>query len=339
MTTAIRTWADSDFYLSSAGTTNVREQIIKLQSIGKLVRTLSDASTVDTNGDKLQDRLLGLSLGDLNQRHKYRVLYDNANDRFLVQRNSGTDASKVWVELLRIDSNGNLTTTGSLSIASSATTSGGVELGGDLDVNDFYIRNAEDIFTQDMRVAGTLTLSNNHTPAWVYITSKTASSSPVIDFTGLTHYSKYKIEIEHMRASANGAIPLLQLSSNNGASFITSAVYASAGLVNSNFPGQEQVGTSLAAAWNLIGDGAFNQGSGAGSAITGTLYINSRGSASVQARARAHLEWVSTSDLFNSTSDIALFADPGATINAIRFVYFSGLITSGTFRLYGLRSS
>jgi hypothetical protein len=182
VTTAIRTWADSDFYLSSAGTTNVREQIIKLQSIGKLVRALSDASTVDTNGDKLQDRLLGLSLGDLTQRHKYRVLYDNLNDRFLVQRNSGTDSSKVWVELLRIDNAGNVTTTGSLSTDALTTTAGGVTLGGTLDANDYYLRNLDknvgEFRTDSLRVHGASTLRAT--------TATTLSLSSTLSVTGAT---------------------------------------------------------------------------------------------------------------------------------------------------------
>lgn len=344
MTTAIRRWQDSDFYLSSASTTNVREQLIKLQSIGKLVRALSDASTVDTNGDKLQDRLLGVSLGDLNQRHKYRILYDNLNDRFLVQRNSGTDAAKVWVELLRIDSSGNVTTTGSLSATTIATRvtdddTAGLVLSSDLDMNDFYIKNAQDIQTQTLRVTSQLTLPNNHTPAWVYITSKTASSSPLIDFNGLTQYPKYKIEIEHMRPSADGAIPLMQVSTNNGASYLSTPIYASAGQANSNFPSQEPVATSGVGAWQIIGDGGVSQDNGAASAITGTVFINSLGSAAVQARARAQLEWLETTGTFSIASDIALFAAVSAAVNAVRFSYFTGVITSGTFRLYGLRNS
>ncbi len=146
MTTVIRTWPDADFYLSSAGTTNVREQLIKLQSIGKQVRALSDASTVDTNGDKLQDRLLGLSFGDQNQRHKWRVLYDNVSDRFLVQRNTGTDAAKVFAERFRLDASGNVTTTGTLTAASSVSLGGALTLGGTLDANRFYIRNVDKMY-------------------------------------------------------------------------------------------------------------------------------------------------------------------------------------------------
>ena len=162
MTTAIRTWQDSDFYLSSAGTANVREQLIKLQSIGKLVRALSDASTVDTNGDKLQDRLLGLSLGDLSQRHKYRALYDNLNDRFLVQRNSGTDASKTWVELLRLDASGNITISGKINTDELITTDGQVTLGGTLNFNGFYVRNLDkyqgELRTDSLRVYSSVVL-------------------------------------------------------------------------------------------------------------------------------------------------------------------------------------
>lgn len=146
MTELIRTWPDALFYYSAASTANVREQLIKLQQANKLLRALSDASTVDTNGDKLQDILTGLSLGNLSQRHKYRVLYDTVNDRFVVQRNSGTDASKTWVELLRVSAAGALTTTGAITAAGGLTTTGGgITMGGNLDMNQFYLRNVEKI--------------------------------------------------------------------------------------------------------------------------------------------------------------------------------------------------
>ena len=148
MSEQIRSWPDGLFYYSVASTANVREQLSKVQQASKLLRALSDASTVNTNGDKLQDILTGLSLGNSTQRHKYRVLYDTTNDLFLVQRNSGTDASKTWVELLRIDSSGNVTTTGTLSTDSLTTTAGGITLGGTLDVNDFYIKNVDKIIGQ-----------------------------------------------------------------------------------------------------------------------------------------------------------------------------------------------
>lgn len=340
MSTLIRTWPDSLFYLSRAGSANVLEQIKKTQLAAELLRVLSDASTVDTNGDKLQDRLLGLSLGDLTQRHKWRVLYDNVNDRFLVQRNTGTDASKVWVERFRIDASGNVTTTGDL-LTEAVTTGGKLTLGGDLDANGFYFRNVDDIQTRTMRVTTQLTLPNNHTPAWVYIASKTASSSPLIDFTGLTQYPKYKIEFEHVRPSADSSLFLAQVSTNNGASFLSSAIYSSAGVAHNNFGTgvTEPIATGGVTGWQLLGDGGTNQDNGAASAVTGTLYINSLGSASVQCRARAQLEFIETNGLFCVTSDIGLFASPSATVNAIRFAYFSGVITSGTFRLYGLRNS
>lgn len=143
MTEQIRSWPDALFYYSAASTANVREQLIKLQQGIKRLRALSDASTVNTNGDVLQDILTGISFGNSTQRHKYRILYDTVNDRFVVQRNSGTDASKTWVELLRVDSSGNVTTTGTLSTDALTTTAGGVTLGGTLDVNDFYVRNVD----------------------------------------------------------------------------------------------------------------------------------------------------------------------------------------------------
>jgi hypothetical protein len=145
VTELIRSWPDSLFYYSAASTANVREQLTKVQQASKLLRALSDASTVNTNGDKLQDILTGLSLGNSTQRHKYRALYDTTNDRYLVQRNSGTDASKTWVELFRIDSSGNVIVTGTLSNTGLITASAGIRMGGNLDMNQFYIRNLEKI--------------------------------------------------------------------------------------------------------------------------------------------------------------------------------------------------
>lgn len=146
MSEQIRSWPDSLYYYSAASTANVREQLIKVQQASKLIRALSDAATVNTNGDKLQDILTGLSFGNSTQRHKYRALYDTVNDRYLIQRNSGTDASKTWVELFRISSSGAITTTGAITAAGGiSTTGGGITLGGNLDVNQFYIRNLEKI--------------------------------------------------------------------------------------------------------------------------------------------------------------------------------------------------
>lgn len=223
MTTAIRTWADSDFYLSSAGTANAREQILKLQSIGKLVRALSDASTVDTNGDKLQDRLLGLSLGDLTQRHKYRVLYDNLNDRFLVQRNSGTDASKVWVELLRLDASGNLTPAGTLSADSLTTTLSGITLGGNLDLNDFYLRNVDknvgQFRTDSLLVHGGSTLTGAITAAGAVTLQSTLSVAGATTLTGAT--TVQGAEVFDYTYSATAASQLISAGVNTDLTFLT----------------------------------------------------------------------------------------------------------------------
>lgn len=338
MTTVIRTWADSDFYIDSSDGADLLEQFMKLQRIAKLVRSGSDASTVDTNGDKLQDILQGVSLGDLTTRHKWRVLYDNLNDRFLIQRNSGTDASKVWVEQARLDASGNLTVTGSMSTDSLTTTAGGVTLGGDLNVNDFYIRNADDIQTQTIRVQGQSTFQNNHGLGLVYIATKSAAiTTPVVDFE-LSHYAKYVIELEQVRPVSDAVSLLMQVSTNGGASFIA-AGYATAGSIGSNFPVLAAVGTSGATAWNVIGDGVTTQDNGLASMINGTVKINARGSALLQCRARSSVDWFESNGLFSITSDIGMFLSPGAQINAIRFRYSSGNMMQGTFRLYGLRDS
>lgn len=338
MTEFIRSWPDSLFYISQAGTTNVREQINKTQLAATLLRALSDAALVDGTGSKLNEILTGLSLGNLSQRHKWRVIYDTTNNRFLVQYNTGTDASKTWAERFRIDSSGNVTTTGTLTISSTTTTSGGVRLGGDLDANDFYIKNAEDIFTNDLRVGNNLTLSNNHTVGLVYIASKTASSSPVIDFSGLTHYTQYVVTLDGVRPATDAVSLLLRTSTNNGASYDSGATYDTSGSADA-FPASTTIITIGATSWNLIGTGSVTQDNAATSTISGSVKITSLGSGTITARMRAELEWVESTGTLLVATAIGGRKTSAEQINAIRFEYSSGLITSGTFRLYGLRNS
>lgn len=339
MTTSIRTWPDSLFYLSGAGSANIAEQLRKVQVSTKLLRVLSDASTVDTNGDKLQDRLLGVSLGDLNQRHKWRVLYDNSNDRFLVQRNTGTDASKVWSERFRIDASGNVTTTGTLSAtAVTVREVEGLVLGGDLDMNQFYIRNAEDIQTETIRVTGQLTLPNNHTPGLVYITSKTAASAAVIDFTGLTDYPAYVVMLDNVRPGTNDARLQLRVSVNGGASFVSSG-YDSIGLATTVLGPAAQT-ASGAAAWDVFAVLAGQDADSAATGLSGELRLVSLGSTTLPYRFTCQaIAYIEAATLITHSTMSGSLATLGTSLNALRFAYSSGTIASGTFRLYGLRAS
>ena len=343
MTEIIRSWPDSLFYMSQAGTANVREQINKTQLSATLLRALSDSATVDSTGSKLDEILTGLSLGKQTQRHKWRVLYDTSNDRLIVQRNSGTDAAKVWVELFRIDSSGNVTTTGTLttdSITLTQATSGGVaiRMAGDLDMNDFYIRNAEDIYTQSLRVGQNLTLSNNHRVGLVYITTKTASNSPVIDFTGLTNYPAYVIQLENVQPGTDAVSLQLNVSTNGGASYDSTANYSTSGVLAS-FPALALIFTSATTTWNLLSSSGVTQDNAAASALSGEVKINSLGTASFPCRIESNLSYYESTGSLLVQSSLTGNRAPVSGITAFRFTYSSGLIASGTFRLYGVRNS
>lgn len=370
MSEQIRSWQDALFYFSAASTANLREQLIKLQQASKLLRALSDASTVNTNGDKLQDILTGLSFGNSTQRHKWRMIYDTTNDRWLVQRNSGTDASKTWVEMLRIDSSGNVTTTGSLSTDALTTTAGGITLGGVLDANDFYFRNVAKIVgrtrTDSLVVHGTSEHSGaatfgaatfsgattflgvtkfytesieNLSRGWVHLKTKTASSQATLDFVGLSVYPKYKVELEGVYPATDATSLLMRVSTDNGANYIAAASYATVGYVRTNFPTEGDVATSGATSFNVVGDGSNTQENSAAGSLSGTLTINSRGSATLQTRILSQVEYLNSSGVFLSRADISGAITAGAATNAIRFLFSSGNISAGTFRLYGLKVS
>lgn len=365
MTEQIRSWPDALFYYESASTANVREQVIKLQQTGRRLRALNDASTVDTNGDILQDVLTGLSLGNLTQRHKWRVLYDTTNDRFLVQRNTGTDASKVWAERFRIDASGNITITGTTSISGALTATGGITLGGNLDANGYYFRNLEKIHgrTRTDRLLvhgnadfdGVTTFDNDVTftgrtffytesidnlaLGWKHIQTKTASSSATIDFLLPSAYPRFMVTLEAVRPATDATSLTMRVSTDAGSSFDSAGNYGTAGVAFSNIPSTEAVATTAATEWNLIGDGGVTQDNGALAVLSGTVYINYLGTAALQSRGRSQCEFVDSSGLFTIMCDIGLFRAPDAAINALRFLYSSGNIASGTFRLYGLKTS
>lgn len=143
MTTVIRQWPDTLFYIPTTGSGNALDSLQKIALSTKRDRTIHDAQTVDSNGDEQQDVLQGLSFGNLAQRHRYRLFYDHDNARILVQRNTGTDAAKVWGEILRLDASGNLTPAGSLSADALTATAGGLIVSGDIDANGYYIRNLD----------------------------------------------------------------------------------------------------------------------------------------------------------------------------------------------------
>lgn len=198
--------------------------------------------------------------------------------------------------------------------------------------------------TTAMLAAGTsgqvLQSNGSSAPSWItpssgamtLITTTTASFSATVDFTGLTStYRNYVVIVSNATPQTNNAALVLRTSTNNGSSYDAGASdYYSTG---TNF------GNST---WNYVAvldDRAYINASGmvnnttqGGTSFTLTL-VNPSGATRTQ--------WYATG-VENGTSEVGAFTRGGyrvattGAVNAIRFLYGSGNIASGTFKLYGI---
>lgn len=139
-----RTWNTSQFYMTPSDTLAAQFQKV-IDGIAP-VRKFEEGSYVwaDTPGqNRLSDILLGLAYGDNTDRLKVRFYNDYTNNRVTIQKNTGTDASPTWIDLLYISTVSPylVTAAGGLTLNGDTTINGTLTMGDDIDMNGFYIRN------------------------------------------------------------------------------------------------------------------------------------------------------------------------------------------------------
>ena len=164
---------------------------------------------------------------------------------------------------------------------------------------------------------------------WVLITSSAASASASIAFTGLSStYDLYMVEIYNAIPSVSGSVLTLHTSSNNGSSYDvagSSYVGTTVSIFNTTTSPSAVAGNSI----DLCNLGVVNTREG----YSGTVLITApSATARCNIRAQGQYSWSTT---LHAVALLAAYRDSVAAVNAIRFSFFSGNITSGTFRLYG----
>lgn len=170
---------------------------------------------------------------------------------------------------------------------------------------------------------------------WGEISSATASSSATIDFTNLTGYSAYTFIITTPLIPATNAVDLwMRVSEDNGGTFKsggTDYVYGSYDIASNNTSGIN--GASTGAAQMIVSSSISNS---ATNGISGYIYADNLGGTTTNKR----LTW--RTNRYNGTNHVALFGGglyvtDQAAINAVRFLFSSGNIASGTIKAFGLR--
>jgi hypothetical protein len=180
--------------------------------------------------------------------------------------------------------------------------------------------------------AGALSFATPSTGAMTLITTTVASSSATVDFTGLTSaYKNYVVIVNNCVPATNNAGLGFRTSTNNGSSYDSGASdYFSSG---TNF------GNSTWNYMSLTDDKAYINASGqsntanqGGQSFTMTI---------VNPSASNRIMWYFTG-IENGTSEVGAYTRGGyrvattGAVNAIRFIFGSGNIASGTFKLYGI---
>jgi hypothetical protein len=171
-------------------------------------------------------------------------------------------------------------------------------------------------------------------PSYEFISSQTASASSSIVFTGLSStYSTYYVFLDNVVAATDAANLLLRTSSDNGVSYDTGA----SDYIKNSFAVNSDAGsgaTGQTASFILVAAAVENTPSlGISSQITIINPSNSSYRKSIFFNSYYQL----ASGLFQFQNAASQRTSTDA-INAIQFIFSPGNITTGTFKLYGIRA-
>lgn len=178
------------------------------------------------------------------------------------------------------------------------------------------------------------TLAAPPQPGLELIAVKTAANSATLDFTEFdaTKYSSYLFVLESIIPDTDGAAPYVRTSSNNGSSYDEGASDYSWGYMEPN--------TSIVVADSADSEVTLSAGVGSDANEVGvflslTLYAPDRSQYTVVSWQGG---WVNGSNvalpLYGTGRRLS-----AADVDAIRFLFSSGNIESGTIRMYGLQKA
>jgi hypothetical protein len=167
--------------------------------------------------------------------------------------------------------------------------------------------------------------------AYVYISGATASSSSVIDFTGLSS-DYYAYEIQYTGVTGESSNLHLRISTDNGSTFITDSEYlpATAEIYLSSGSQLQSYSVNSGLSRWLLGPNKQQSGYvrffGAGVSTYPSIFGMSHYYVSSPVAAGMYI--------FSGGYKTTL-----RTTNALRILPLSGTITAGTFKLYGIKAS
>lgn len=163
------------------------------------------------------------------------------------------------------------------------------------------------------------------------IATGTASNSATIDFTGLTSsYSYYYVVISNAQPVNNTDNLLFRVSTDNGSTYSATGYYYAATTQNS----ASGTGTNTAANSTNFRI-SFSQSNGGNDNGGGILEIINPSQTATYHQFLGNMTYVDSTGAIVTSVGGCLWVSTSA-INAIRFLYNTGNINTGTFKLYGV---
>lgn len=307
---------------------------------------------VDSRGAKAVRRMDGstavaLAAGDLVAGGVYDVVYVLADDIFVVVNSFGNlpGLTATVAELNHVDGvtspiqaqiDGKQAADADLTAISALTGTGILARTGSGTYAERTITSTDGsiTITNPGGVAGNIDLSALGTRR--LLATKTASASATLDFTEFNNatYRRYEFELENVKPATDGASLSVRMSSDGGASYDAGASdydYVGSGA----FMGGSTSG-SAASATSIILNGGSLPGNAAGEfGFSGSLNLYNAASSSNWSRV------VATLSFDNQAGNVVSYVAAGRRLaaqdtDALRFLFSSGNIASGTIRMFGV---
>lgn len=185
---------------------------------------------------------------------------------------------------------------------------------------------------QSLKSNGTGALPTFQTDALNFIDAQAASTSATLDFTVIPNYDVYFVTFEGIRPDTDGAYLAMQMSNNDGSSWITSGY--NGGCNHTSYNSTTWANTNSTSHWVLTGPLDTDNSARLG-----------HGDVKVYNTNTGNVPYITGNcSFFNNTTGAVAMGISGGNggstgLNSLRFLMSSGNILSGSIRLYGLRNS
>jgi len=174
----------------------------------------------------------------------------------------------------------------------------------------------------------------------ILLATGTASASSSLDFTGIDGaYPHYVFMFEQVLPATNNAILQMRVSTDGGATYISTSVYQWVQLGNTT-GGTTMDAVSLSDTQiYLVGSAGKGLTNNALGGISGKLTLSDAASATAQKNVFG--EFVASDDLFQIAvvSVAGSLSTAASDVDAVRFMTDTGNITSGVIRMYGVKDA